>query len=906
MTDLHSHSTGYSDPFVHPDTVHTGTAPNLIPKLSRLLLAVVVGLQTVAVGCAQDRPAGLVIGLDALTEGRYAEARGALRDAMAEQDLEPEAFGETVAAYLETFRAAGEYSAGITEADQLLAADSTGPGAANARYQRGRLLASVGRNAEAEAEFRAAGRLQRNFWLNAIELSYLLENTGQLREARQINRSIFGAFKQGYFVSASEHMVAARAATMLGEFHDANGAHRIASEIDPRNTDNLYWWAELFRSKYNDADARATYSEAIKINESADWLLVGLARAGVGFAQREALAREALAANPNSVGALSLVSSLSLLDGDGQAAEDLARKALDVNPNSVDALAQLAAVQYVAGDTAAYRATADQASSVNPSGSAFYVTVAENLALRFRYPDAIAVNREAVRRTPRDPRALAALGTSLMRAGAFDEARRYLEAAFERDEFNVFVGNTLRLLDEYADFRTLESEHFRLLLHRDEAEVVGPLMLEQAEAAFADMSPRYGYAPEGKILIEAYNDRDDFAVRIAGLPHLGLLGVAFGDVVALNTPRALGGQPYNWARTLRHELAHTMAIGVSGFRVPRWFTEGLSVYEEKRVRPDWAREMDLELFAAMERDKLHSLSAMDRGFTRPEFPGQVLLSYYHASKIVEHIVNEYGFDAIVGVLERLRGGSGIAAAISDATGREFEALDDEIATALEAYRSGVSKELEGLPDVLAVDNTDASAMSGAEANKLSTALRRGHELLSEGEQADAMRQFRNALAVYPDYVGPGNAYQALARIYRDQNDEEELADVLESYLEVSDYGAAEARELAGLYVSRGQLGRASGLLKRSLEVDPYDREARADLATYLAALGQTELAVTERRAVLALQPVDRAEALYQLASALHLNKESVQAKRATLEALEIAPGYREAQRLLLSIVEGGR
>lgn len=868
------------------------------------------------VGCAQQPDLAGAAALDALVEGRYEEARASLRARLSD----PDTTGRFAVGYLETYRATGQYEEGIDEAERLLgeegwrfAGDSVWVGpqatagrAAHLHYARGRLLTELGRYADADAAHREAARLKRNYWRNAVELAALLIETGQAREAFQINAAIFSAFKQGYFRTSEQLAVAGRAAAFVREFHDANAAFRTANEVDPRNTENLYWWAELFREKYNDADARQTYEDALRVNSHASWLLVGLAKSHRSYASREALAEQALEANPRSVGALSVLSGVRLLDSDDEQAEALARRALAVNPQSIEALAQLASVQHVRGDTTAYRETAAAALAVNPAAGSFFVLVADNLALRFRYPDAVSVSREAWRVAPRDPAALAALGTNLMRAGRFDEARRYLETAFERDEFNVFVGNTLTLLDDFEEFSTLQSEHFTLRIHASEAEVLGPKMLEQAEAAFADMSPRYGYTPSGRILIEAYSDQDDFAVRIAGVPHLGLLGVCFGDVIALNTPRALGDDPYNWARTLRHELAHTMAIGVSNYRVPRWFTEGLSVYEEKRVRRDWARELELELFAAMGRDKLHDLPRMDRGFTRPEFPGQVLLSYYHASKIIEYLVDTYGFESITGVLRRLRSGDAIDEAIENETGTAIALLDGRIEDALERRRDEVEDRLGGLPDVLAPDNADAAvgrANGGARENdRLSEALRAAHQATRAGDADQGIRLFNRAIEIFPDYVGPGNAYDALAAIYRERNDRTALEQTLRSYLAVFDHGAAESRELASLLIETRPL-EAADFLERSVEIDPYDRDARSQLAELYLELNRFDEAVKERQAVVALDPVDRAEAEFQLARALFAADELTAAKRATLRALEIAPGHREAQKLLLACVE---
>ena len=204
----------------------------------------------------------------------------------------------------------------------------------------------------------------------------------------------------------------------------------------------------------------------------------------------------------------------------------------------------------------------------------------------------------------------------------------------------------------------------------------------------------------GKMRIEAYDDADDFAVRIAGIPHLGLLGVAFGDVVAINTPKAQSGSDYNWVRTLWHEIAHTMAIGVSNRRVPRWFTEGISVFEEKRARQEWAREMNLQFYSALEQDRLHHLSEMDRGFSRPEFPGQVLLSYFHASKIIAYLNSEHGNESVSNVLIELRNGNSIEQSLENVTGLDLNTLNDRMMSAFRVERDNYRRILQGMPNLL--------------------------------------------------------------------------------------------------------------------------------------------------------------------------------------------------------------
>ena len=99
-------------------------------------------------------------------------------------------------------------------------------------------------------------------------------------------------------------------------------------------------------------------------------------------------------------------------------------------------------------------------------------------------------------------------------------------------------------------------------------------------------------------------------------------------------------------------------------------------------------------------------------------------------------------------------------------------------------------------------------------------------------------------------------------------------------------------------------GEAAALAK-SLEVYPYDPEVHEDLAALYEEIGDNRGVVRERTAVLALDPADRAQALYRLAEA-HLqdgNREA--ARERVLQALEIAPSYDDALELLLRIRGNG-
>ena len=111
------------------------------------------------------------------------------------------------------------------------------------------------------------------------------------------------------------------------------------------------------------------------------------------------------------------------------------------------------------------------------------------------------------------------------------------------------------------------------------------------------MKARYDFVPKTPVQVELYSNREQFSVRTSGLPNIGIEGVCFGRVVAAMSPKS---EPFNWGNVVWHELGHVFAIQLSKNHVPRWFTEGLSEYETIARRPEWQRELDPELYQALD------------------------------------------------------------------------------------------------------------------------------------------------------------------------------------------------------------------------------------------------------------------------------------------------------------------
>ena len=829
-----------------------------------------------------------------LNTGKYREAREAFVDSLS---------GTNIEGYFETYLQTGSHEEGMRRAQEMRGDSSQ---AEYVNYAIGRLHMATGNWIEAEEAYLAAIQAKNDYWRAGLELAELHRLRGDSRQAERLYSIINNRLRQSGFTTAQGLAIGARAAMRLGDYHEANEAFLTALRLDENNVQILLWHGDLYRITHDQAFANELYRRALSINPNRAEIYMKLSMVTGAYAAKEDLAKQALQIVEQYSPGLALMSKLHLLDGDYAEAIAAASQALDEDSGNIEAWAHFTAAQYLLGDLDAVNRAETTVNQRSSQPSAFYRIISENLALRFQYPEAAAYAQRAVEANPADAMASATYATALMRLGETQSARAYLERSYASDAFNLYTANTLSLLDELEGFAVLTSEHFTLRIHSSEEHVLGPIMLREAERAYEALQEQYGYQPSDRILLEAYNDADDFAVRVAGIPHVGLLGVCFGDVVAMNTPAAQPDAQHNWARTLWHELAHTMTIGVSNYRVPRWLTEGLSVYEEVRANPAWRRDMEIQFFTAYDQGRLYDLEKIDHGFTRPTFQGQVLLSYYHAYRIVEFIASEYGFHTLVDLLQALSQGHAEEVAMEQVFGKSRGELDTEFHAYLADERALLDPVLRGWPDMLTEELqggnlSDYLAQAGQDSYyKLLTDAEKASE---RGDLDRAESAYQNALELYPRYTGPGNPYKGLSDIYRERGQTAELVQILRDYLTVYPYGNQYAVELAEILLQRADTTGAMYYLNRSRYTEPYDMEVLEHLAELYANSERHAQAVEMRQAILSLEPVNRAKAQLALATSLYHNHQISEAKRAILQSLEIAPGYREAQKLLLQIVD---
>jgi len=778
---------------------------------------------------------------------------------------------------------------------------------AGGREPLARLYLLQGRYREAEALL-DAGRFPRGRPpLATMRLAEVYFTTGRTSEGLELCRGILTGSRTDVPPNAPDLMAAGLAAKYLEMFHEANAFLGAATRVDSEYIDAYVAWGRLFLDKHNRAEAVAVFEDALKIDPDYPPALIGLAEALAEkqAGQAEAVARKALAINPGLAEGRHFLAGLHLTDeAYGDAIDQLAG-ALEVNPESPGTHALLAAAYHAQGRQAEYEAARKRVLDINPSYGRVYEVIADLLTRRYRFREAVEMGRRAIETDPALWSAYAGLGINLTRVGEVEEGRRMLERAFDKDPFNTRTYNTLELLDSFEEFETRSSDRFTLKLHREEDAVYGQMALDLLEEAHRTIAPRYGFVPDEPVLVEILPDNDDFMVRIAGVPGTGgLLGVCFGEVVVANSPRARPKGTFNWGQTLWHEYVHVIHLQQTRNRIPRWLAEGIAVYETRIARPEWDMDLAAEFADAAARGELLAVSDLNRGFTRPKSPGQVVLSYYQASIVVEYIVDTRGFEAVRRMLELYNENRTTAEVVREALDMSMGDLDRAFADYAEKRSTGLRRVLQFKPpgdEKPTVDELDAMAAGHPESFYAHLML--GRALHAQKRYEEAIGPLERARTLYGHYTHPGNPHELLADIYLEQDNTDAAMEVLEELTAVDEDDIASCKTLARLYAREGRRGDALRILGRAVMIDPFDGEVRKMRGGAYERDGRPDLAVPEYEAALAVETTDRVQAQYDLARAYLAAGRKDDARRAALKALEIAPGFEAAQEVLLQSLE---
>lgn len=799
----------------------------------------------------------------------------------------------------------GRYTEAETTAKKLL---QKTPDNGAVRHELAEVLALTGRYTEAITEFEHAATDSAKANDTAAKLdsdlrrAEVLDLIGQEDRAKAIYESFVKHYTDNDPRSARELTLVARALVHLERYQDANDMYRSAIEADSNYLEAQLGAAELFTAKYAYGDAALFLNDALKIdpNNARVFLAVARNKRLDGDDETTAALAKALSINPNLVDAIALKAAMALEASRMDEAATEIDKALKINARSLETHALRAAMLYLQDKDFEPEVAATLA--IGPKYGEVYNTLSHYATITRRTEQAAQFARRAAEISPRLWDAHLNLGMALLRLGQMDTGREAIEKAFKGDPFNVWAKNTLDLLDSMRDFKETKRGPFIIKAAAQESDVLSPYAANLLEEAAAKLTAKYRFTPKGPIIIEIFNNHEDFAVRTLGIPGLGALGVCFGFVIAEDSPSAREAGEFNWGSTLWHEYTHVITLQMTDYRIPRWFSEGLSVYEERRARPGWGDDWNPLFVRAFTEKRWFRMADLDGGFMRPKSAADVPIAYFQASQICEFIAERYGFDAILRMLTMYRDKARTPDILQQVLKLSESDFDREFGAYIEA-------KVRPLQQAMLTPTNSVASLSKAEVLKaletqdtFALHVRAAELLAADGDTQGAVTHYNRALELFPYITGAGNPSEALAKLLEAKGDNAQAAKTLDTLVKTDENNLEALKNIARLRLALGEPQKAVEALQASFFISPFDYKLHTQAGELSLEAKDYAKALTEFQVTLALAPPNIAEANYNVAAAFHALGRQPEAKHAVLRALEAAPRYEKAQELLLRIV----
>jgi tetratricopeptide (TPR) repeat protein len=369
----------------------------------------------------------------------------------------------------------------------------------------------------------------------------------------------------------------------------------------------------------------------------------------------------------------------------------------------------------------------------------------------------------------------------------------------------------------------------------------------------------------------------------------------------MNSPGSLANGRNNWESTLWHEFCHVITLTVTKNRMPRWLSEGISVYEERQRDPAWGMPMDATFREmALDEEKLTPFSQLSGAFMNAKSQDDIMFAYYESSQAVEYLLDTYGQEKFQGILRDLAAGKRINDAIAancedvDAIEKRFTAFITGKAKAFGAKADWTEPKPEELNPF---DDSSFSEFLKTHPANLWALQRHTEDAIKAKNWPEVLQTGQKIAELVPDDFSGTSGWSLQIQALRQMRREDEEIAVLRRIAEKSSSAQSTFLRLIELDLPKQRWNEVLANAQRATALNPFLVTPQKALAEAHAALNQPAEAAQDWERVLVLDPASAAQTHFKLAQLLKPT-DAPKARRHLLDSLSLAPRNREGLEML--------
>lgn len=218
----------------------------------------------------------------------------------------------------------------------------------------------------------------------------------------------------------------------------------------------------------------------------------------------------------------------------------------------------------------------------------------------------------------------------------------------------------------------VESEHF-VVMH-NKSENVARNIQEFSEDFYPQVTASIGYEPEKKIKIWFCRTQKEFDLALGAPIQEWAAGAAYPmrARIVVRDPAYVKDRSINLEHLVKHEIVHVvfgLYLGENIRNVPRWFNEGLAMYEAE----EWGYSQYWTMLTGALGNSLIPFHHLAENF--PQSEGQARMAYAQSCSIITFMAKKYGEDALRECISLLAEGRDLNEALAGSIGWSFTGLE---------------------------------------------------------------------------------------------------------------------------------------------------------------------------------------------------------------------------------------